>query len=437
MLFQSQIPQLFNRIGFELFAESNAARKAEAAKRLNFYHDAQLERLEEQLNEHFSEPERMVKCCLNITKKIINNLSQVYQLPPARSLENASEKDQEIFKQILENANFDARMKQAQRYAKLLKTVLVRPVWRKNSIQIDVLTGNLLDVATDESPENLQKVLITDYGTSGRIDAVEYSLWDAEGFARLDHRGKIIDQQPNPYGVLPFVPIWDYPPPSGSFWLPGLDDLISIQESINLKLTDLLYLIAQQSFGVGFIKGAEGGTLKVDPGTLVQLPENGAIGFESQKGEIAQVINAIDKLAKWACVANGLSAGSMSTDPTEQSGIAKAWDSKELQETRSDDLSLWRTYEKQVFNLVRIVHNAHAPGRKLSEAASLRIDFADPAARSMSAKEQAEADNLKIAQGVLSSVDIILRDNPDFQNDRESALAHLVKIRDEMRLLSE
>jgi hypothetical protein len=130
-------------------------------------------------------------------------------------------------------------------------------------------------------------------------------------------------------------------------------------------------------------------------------------------------------------VSNGLSAGSMSTDPKEQSGISKAWDSKELSEMRMDDISNFRRVEKDLFNLMRVVWNTHST-KKLSESVTLKIDFADPKPK-LSAKEQAEADDLKIAQGVLSPVDVIMRDTDI--TDRQEALSHLLAIRDELREL--
>jgi hypothetical protein len=157
----------------------------------------------------------------------------------------------------------------------------------------------------------------------------------------------------------------------------------------------------------------------------------------SQKAEIDAAVNALDTLIKWAAVSHGLSAATMSTDPQTQSGISKAWDNKELSELRADDVALWRGYEKQLFNLIRIVHNTHNLGKKISDRATLSIDFADPAKAATSAKEQTEADEMKIAQGVRSPVDIALRDNPDFRGDREKALAHLLIIKEEMKLLTE
>jgi hypothetical protein len=434
MLFQSQVPIVFNRLNLQADSAASLARKTETAKRLDLYFDTQLDHLETRLNELFSDPSAMVKVFLNVCKKIINNLSQVYREAPVRILEG-TDSDKELYAGIVEGLALDVKLKQASRYAKLLKTVLLRPVWRNDRLDLDILTGNILDVETGESPEILSKVLVTDFGNSDRIEEVEYSFWTPETWQRLDYRGQVKEEAANPYGVLPFLPIFDYPPPSSSFWLPGGDDLISLQEAINLKLTDLLYLLSTQSFGVGYIKGGQGGgSLKVDPGALVELPENGEIGFANQQARIEEVVGAIDKLIKWGCVSHGLSAASMSTDPQEASGLSKIVDTRELAEMRAEDVALWRSYEKRLFQLVRTVWNAHNPTKKLSESATLKVDFCDPKPET-DPKSQAEAWEKLLGFGVISPVDIAMQQNPDLKT-REEALAYLLQVQEESRELN-
>ena len=434
MLFQSQVPIIFNRLNLQADSAASLTRKTETAKRLDLYHDAQLDHLETRLNQLFSDPSSMVQVCLNITKKVINNLAQVYREAPVRIIEG-TDSDKELFAGIIEAMALDVKLKLASRYAKLLKTILLRPVWRNERLDLDILTGNILDVETGETPEILSKVLVTDFGTSDKIEEVEYSYWTPETWQRLDYRGQVKEEAPNPYGVLPFLSIFDYPPPSSSFWLPGGDDLVSLQEAVNLKLTDLLYLLSTQSFGVGFIKGGQGGgSLKVDPGSLVELSENGELGFAHQQARIEEVVGAIDKLIKWGCVSHGLSAASMSTDPQEASGLSKLVDTRELKEVRAEDVALWRSYEGKLFSLIRTVWNAHNPTKKLSESATLKIDFCDPKPET-DPKTQAEAWEKLLGFGVISPVDIALERNPDLKN-REEALAYLLTIEKENRELN-
>jgi hypothetical protein len=434
MLFQSQVPIVFNRLNLQADSATSLARKTETAKRLDLYHDTQLDHLETRLNQLFSDPLALVKVCLNVVKKVVNNLAQVYRDAPTRLIEGA-DRDKELYAGIIESMALDVKLKQASRYAKLLKTILLRPVWRNDRLDLDILTGNILDVETGESPEILLKVLVTDFGTSDKIEEVEYSFWTPETWQRLDYRGQVKEEAANLYGVLPFLPIFDYPPPSSSFWLAGGDDLISLQEACNLKLTDLLYLLSTQSFGVGYIKGGQGGgSLKVDPGALVELPENGEIGFANQQARIEEVVGAIDKLIKWGCVSHGLSAASMSTDPQEASGLSKIVDTRELAEMRAEDVALWRSYEKRLFQLIRLVWNAHNPTKKLSESATLKVDFCDPKPET-DPKSQAEAWEKLLGFGVISPVDIAMQQNPDLKT-REEALAFLIQVQEESRELN-
>jgi hypothetical protein len=434
MLFNSTVPLVFSRLNLQADSAANLKRKEEAAKRLDYFHDEQLGHLETRLNQLFSDPSAMVKVALNVVKKVVNNLAQVYRESPTRLLEG-SDSDKELYTGIIESMALDVKLKLASRYAKLLKTILLRPVWRNERLDLDILTGNILDVETGESPEILLKVLVTDFGTSEKIEEVEYSLWTPESWQRLNYRGQTIEEAPNPYGVLPFLAVFDYPPPSSSFWLPGGDDLISLQEACNLKLTDLLYLLSTQSFGVGYIKGGQGGgSLKVDPGALCELPENGEIGFANPQARIEEVVGAIDKLIKWACVSHGLSAASMSTDPQEASGLSKLVDSRELSEMRSEDVALWLSYEKRLFQLTRVVWNAHNPTKRLSESATLKVDFADPRPET-DPKTQAEAWEKLLGFGVISPVDIAMQQNPDLKT-REDALAYLIQVQEESRELN-
>ena len=204
----------------------------------------------------------------------------------------------------------------------------------QGKLDTEILCGNILDIEVGTDPGDIKKVLITDYGSTNEIHDVEYSLWTADSWQRLDYRGNVIDSEENPYGVLPFVALHDYPHISGDFWLPGGSDLISQQEMVNIKLTDLGHLIYFQSFGVGYIRDSstvesrDTAPIGLGPGSLVELSgADSEIGFVSQKAEITSVVNAIYRIIKWSCVAQGLSAASVSTDTNEASGVSKTVDS--------------------------------------------------------------------------------------------------------------
>jgi hypothetical protein len=360
---------------------------------------------------------------------VIGNLAMVYARDAVREVEG-SKTDKELFNAIIRSSALPVKMKAASRYVKLLKTALIRPVWRRGRIDLDILTGDILDVTTGDSPEDLRSVMITHYPESGKQDEVEYSFWTDDEFKRLDYRGNEILTEPNPYKVVPFIPLWDRCPTS-DFWLSGGDDLITIQEAINEKLTDLLYIIRMQGFGVGWIRKPKqtGASIGINPGTLIELPEDGAIGFESQKAPIVDILEAISFLITQAAVSNGLSVSTLSTKVVRESGLAKVQGQRELEELRRDDIILWRRYEQNLFEMIRSIWNVHNPARKISLQASLNVDFYDPKPE-ISAKDQAETWEKLIELGVLSPVDVAMERNQEFQS-RDDAKAYLEKIKEE------
>lgn len=433
MLFQSTVPSVFKVMNSQTYGAANAARKTDVIKRLDLYFGDHETYLDETLEVLFSDPSVMLKAHINIVRKIIDQLAMTYKQPPTREIKGA-EKDQEIYAEMVEQCKLDVKLRQASRYTKLLNNCMLKVVWRGGKMDLDVLTGNVLDVLCGDTPEILEQVLITDYPTSGLLEDLEFSWWTADTWKRVDHQGATIESQSNPYKRLPFASIFDRPPAS-DYWLEGREDLFSLQLAINVKLTDLLHLIQMQSFGVGYITNSSGGgTLKVDPGTLLDLPEGAELGFASQQGKINDCVNALERLIKWATVSQGLSAASVSTDLTDRmSGTAKAMDQLELVELRIEDKTNFNTLEKELFDVMRTVWNYHNPRKKISAGATLAVNFSDPRPEA-DPYQLAQADDLRLAQGLVSPVDLLMRDDPDLIS-REMALARLMQIREESRSL--
>lgn len=413
--------------------DANRDRKANAAKRLDYYHDFQADYIREQLARHFTKPENMTPCFVNLVRKIVNQLAMVYVQDARRSLDGGTERDQEIFQEIARSCGLGMKWKLCNRFAKLLGVVMLRPVWRGGRLDLDVVTPDVLDVAYGDTPEDIQEIMVTYYPASGRNDEVTYSVWTAETFKRLDYRGSEIEREPNPYGVIPFVPVWNRVP-TDSFWTPGGEDLVVLQEAFNEKLTDLLYVLRMQGFGVGYVKGMKGELSNVDPGTFFNLPEGGELGFANTNAPVADSLAALDFILKQAAVSNGLPASSLTTDPTDESGVARIVGNRELEEMRRDDVDMFRGYERRLFGLVRTVWNHHNPARKISDKAELTVDFYDPKP-AISADKQAALWDQLLAMGVISPVDIMLERNPDLS--REEAKVRLVEVQDENREFSE
>lgn len=407
-------------------------RKADTAYRLDLYQNSLTDAVLEQIRRVYKNPERVTPVALNVIRKVVNRLASVYLQDATRELDG-TEQDRAIYAEIEDSAALPVMMKQANRLTKLCGNTLLRPVWRNNAMRLDVLCGDVVDVVTGDAPEDLRAVLVTHHPQNGRQDEITYSLWTPELFQRLNYRGGVVESEPNPYHVLPFIPVWSQPPTS-DFWLPGAEDLTLIQDAINERLTDLNYVLRFQSFGVGFVKGAKTKTPRHDalesgPGSVFLLPEGADLGFAAPDAPVEACLEAIDKLMKWAAVSNGLPASSMSLDPSEESGVSKIVSNSELEEARRDDIAMFARAEDQLFQLCRVIWNYHCPQRQISAAAALVIDFYDTQPVT-SPLEQVKEWQALMETGLMSPVDAMIARNPDLTPD--TAKAKLLQIRDEL-----
>jgi hypothetical protein len=98
---------------------------------------------------------------------------------------------------------------------------------------------------------------------------------------------------------------------------------------------------------------------------------------------------------------------------------------------RRDDIELFRLYESQLFETIKVVNNHHNP-RKLSEKCTLKIDFAE-IKPPVSEKDQLEVWQILQDMGLLSVVDIAMKRNPDLS--REDAEALIIQVQEDNKIL--
>lgn len=411
--------------------DTSNRRKDEAGRMLDYYNNGQLEHILDDMRIRYPKPEKIYPVALNIVRKIIRSLAMVYLQDAVRSVDG-TDADKGILVEIETSAALPVKMKQVNRMTKLLGTVLLRPVWRGGHMDLDVLTPDVVDVLTGNTPEDLRSVMVTHYSPTGDTAETTFTLWTPDSVRSMDANGHITSEEPNPYGVLPFVPCWN-DPPTDFFWQRGCADLMMIQDAINRLLTIVGYTVDYQGFSTAYVKGAEDikdGDWKFGPGNLVSLPINGEIGFVAPNAPVEQVLASVDFLLKQAAVTNGLSAATVSTEENTASGVSRIVANRELEEMRQDDIALFTQYERRLFDMFRTVWNVHNPGRKVSDNAIFQINFYDPQP-AMTQTEQSQVWERLMGLGILSPVDVMLERDPDLT--RDEAKARLLMVRDEQQ----
>lgn len=416
--------------------KASERRKQAANLRIRYYRDRQADELLRLILETWPDAEGWRLFQINLVRKIIDMQAMVYRVAPIRSFDGW---DQDEGDQLYRDLNANVLLKKANRLTKLCKTTALQVAWseRRDRPVIHLITPNVLD-AEYSDPEFPDRFVITHPGA--KEQDTEYSDWTSTGYRRLDYRGHPIPvpdnrNGENPYGELPFVPLFDYAP-DDEFFLPGGDDLIEAQSAINVEIANLWRAMEMASHGQAWMSpytpspGTKAPTLS--PATVIGLPEDGSFGFAAPNTPIEGVLKAIDFLIRQTAVANDIAANVFELDPKAESGIAKAYETRALIEARSDDLDLWRNYESRLFETIKLVANTHKPG-SIPESATLSIDFGEIALE-VSQADRLESYRQRIELGIWSQVDALMADNPDIRS-REDALKELQKRADEAAVL--
>ncbi|WP_431850009.1 hypothetical protein [Allosphingosinicella sp.] len=410
-------------------AQSSLDRKDECSKRLRYYFDEQSDATLNLVARRWSHPDKFRLFSINITKKIVNRRATTYRLSPRRTFAGL---DQATGDQLYRAMNVDGVLKKASKLTKLCKTTMLQVGWNEAAgvPVLNVITPNILDVVHTGNPEQPSRVIITHAAT--RAEDVSYSDWTAGSFRRLNFRGarQRIDGNPqgvNPYGALPFVPLFDRLP-DDEFFLTGGRDLIEAQDAVNVALANLWRSVELQAHGQAWATGISANEqLSTGPDRAIVLPQGSQFGFASPNAPIKDILSAIEFVMRQVAATNDVGADVFDLSKRAESGSAKHAERLDLKEARQDDITLWRAYEHRLFETIKRVVNVHAPGT-IPEGATVSVDFAE-FADNLTEAEQLDNLSTKLELGLIAPADALMALNPDGYPDRAAAHAELLRRR--------
>lgn len=427
---------------------ANSERKIESAKRIDYYRGDQEQHLERVLAKQFKHPERLrlQLSFSNIVRRIINEVSVVYKKSPQRFLtlngKRLEGKGADSFSKMYEKARADAVLKKANRYTNLLNTLGVQAVWRDGCVQLDILTPDILNVVQNAVDPTQASAVIIEQGYADTVTlegpanpfgaASLFISWTADAHMVFDEQGRPRPELgnkegKNPYGLIPIVFFRDAYPDS-YFWNEGSFDLINAQETLNVFLTELNQLVKFQSFSVPVIIGdapPEGVT--VDPSNFISIPLGDTavskgqpdFKFVSPSPKINEIIEVIRECVRRIADDYGLSMDSFKLSGSPASGLSLKLSNIRLVERREDDIALYMDYERELFKVMRAVHNAHCETvDEIPEKAEFGINFAELEFPEDPAAEDARwithiGQNLKTREQWLMSIDPDIKTEAD------------------------
>ena len=358
---------------------------------------------------------------INITKRVIDRISLVYMKAPLREYTNENTPDFFYQKNL--------KMQRAERLCNLLECILIKPTWRNERIEYDIIRD--WEPMFDDDPLNPYAITYPLQVRSSVMDTTAelWAYWDYDNhFIYEKGTGKKIVQDDNtemvnPYSMLPFVKCYrDGQPESSYFDTDASPDLIATNEATNVAEFNKNANIMFQSFGFGYITGSNIEKEKLDIGQdkWSFLGHDGTLNMVSPPNSVPALVDSIESSYKMLAQNYHLSI-SFVDGTSAESGVALRLRNQELMDSRRSDVERWKTIEQDLFEVEeRII--AVEKGR---DAGFLRgIDY-EESTEILSDQEQREKWDWLKANNLIDNARILMEMDADKYPDVETAQAYL------------
>lgn len=360
---------------------------------------------------------------VNITKRIIDRISMVYMTNPIREYSNEATPDFFHHK--------DFKMQRAEKLCNLLEVILIKPTWRGEKIEYDIIRDWEWMFLDGDDPLNPSAITYPISIRSSVMDTTAelYAYWDSDNhFLYEKGTGKklVAEDNPemiNPYSMLPFVECYSNGKPEASLFDTDASlDLVATNEAANVAEFNKNANIMFQSFGFGYITGSniEKEQIEIGQDKWSFLGHDGVLNIASPPNSVPALTDSIESSYKMLAQNYHLSV-SFVEGSKESSGVALKIRNQELMDNRKSDVERWRQIEKKVFEVEeRII--AVEQGRDAGQL--LGIDYGE-SVDVLSDQEQRDKWDWELANGLIDRVDILMQTDPDKFPDRETAEDYL------------
>jgi hypothetical protein len=272
---------------------------ADAAQKLvDYYEDNQLNYLIADLNKYRDawKDRKFIPRVRNITKSIVDKSGLLFNQPPSLEIvtKNASTPVTDpSFNELMERSDWTEFFQNVDVYTRALKTTVVLQQkyvattsttqdgkYVPNFQQGDALLLTLLTRANCAFKMDVTNTIINELAflTSDVTNTNEFTYRcitpdEINDWQVKDDEETLIDSKANPDGFVPANAFYDVLKPRAGCWANVPEDIISLQEMVNIALTDTEFAIAHQKQKTLFTNArVEGSTGKGQNQTLLGVP---------------------------------------------------------------------------------------------------------------------------------------------------------------------
>jgi hypothetical protein len=379
------------------------ARRNEIRKHLDYYSGVSTDQY---INNYFTGDafNEIPPTLTNFTRKFINKISRIYSLGAKRTAGDSSERYAELI------PTKDVRMKHSERMTRLLGTVANRVYWMDGVF--DYRPIYYFESYFDENPFEPSAIiypLLNSTADLSNTADLQWEYWDSEKYGVMNEEGELMSEIPNPYGIIPFV-FTHREDQIDSFFVEGASDIVNCNEQVNIALTEMNLGMRFNMFGQPWVTGlrADQSMLRAGSNTILDMGEDGAYNITSPAGNIDEAINNIKFQMELVATNNHLWITWAESGGEVPSGISLMIKDMERKEDYYDDIALWRMYEKQFYNVERVI--AEYNGISLPE--EFGVDF-EEVEYPKTVQDQILKDEFDIKNNLITRAKIMVRDNKD------------------------
>tara|TARA_R100001594_G_C4052823_1_gene265311 strand:- start:3628 stop:4980 length:1353 start_codon:yes stop_codon:yes gene_type:complete len=354
----------------------------------------------------------------NMTKRLIDRISQLYTLGASRNL-GASKSVNDLYANITKPK--DLRLKHIEKMTNLLGTVAVHICWDVQMQSIDYVPIYYYDVHLD--PNNPLNAIGIEYPIQNPVeDRYQpgknlYKYYDAEKIQTLDSEKKVISEEPNPYGIFPFVFLHKDHQLDSFFCYPAYD-IMSSNEALNILFTEISLGLRYNLFGQYVVSGVyqDSKVERFGSDEVITIPEEADMSILNPSGNINDALRFARTLMEIVAQNHHLTISVMETHQDRpSSGIALKIKELERNETRLDTKELWRFYEHRMHSIEKVISNYN--GYNIDY--EFEVDFNEPDLP-IAVKDEIEMNTWKLENNLTTREKILQKENNEL-SDKEAA----------------
>lgn len=402
----------------EINSDENKRRKADHQKRSHVFNDHQREYVLSMLVKEFSPKtvSEMRTCTsINLSKRIITEMASVYKRAPVREFTELSEAQEEGVELIYDDAKANVKLKKSNQKFKLHDQCAIQVIPKKGKISLKLLAPHQYDVIPNPNdPEEALAYIISAldktnldsensnnadiqgnyYGSknSSQTDGVnekiadqddykdaldKYVIWTKEFNIMCDGNGNILEQNPNPIEMLPFIDVSSEK--DFEYWVRKGSGVVDFALDFGVVTSDIVNTNRLQSYSQAVIVAEsipESVTvgpqnilyLKLDPNRPEIKP---SFEFVSPQPDMKSSLDLQDRLVSYFLTSQGIDPKSITSSGDANkyaSGLERLLAMVERFEASQDDLDMYACVEDELHNLIRAWYNATVGTALLDDA---------------------------------------------------------------------